>query len=206
MTRIFIADDHEIVRRGVKDIILESMEDAVIGEAGDAYETLESFSQQEWDLAVLDITMPGPTGLDLLKELKRLRPELPVLILSMHPEDKYAMRLLKAGASGYLSKRRVPEELIQAIRKALQGGHYLGSDAALYLKTDSDWPPHEKLSNREFDVLRGFASGKATGEIAAELRLSIKTVSTYRTRLLKKMCMKTNAELIRYAIEHHLAD
>jgi two-component system, NarL family, invasion response regulator UvrY len=210
MTRILLADDHEIVRRGVRDILVENLQEVIVGEAGDAYETLELFNQQEWDLAVLDITMPGPSGLELLKELKRLRPTLPVLILSMHPEDQYAMRLLKAGASGYLNKKSVSEELIKAVRKSLDGGRYVGLGVAeqlpLYLKTDPDKLPHEKLSDREFEVLRKFAAGKTTGEIAKELCLNRQTISTYRMRLLEKMHMKTNAELIRYAIQHRLVD
>jgi DNA-binding NarL/FixJ family response regulator len=206
MTRIIIADDHPIVRRGVKDIILESMEDVVIGEAGNAYETLEWLSRQEWDLAVLDMAMPGLNGLELLKEVKRQRPELPVIILSMHPEGECAMSMLEAGASDYLSKERSSEELIQAIRKALEHRLVLGPDIPRSLVTDSARPSHKKLSRREIEVLRGFSSGKTTGEIAATLSLSRRTISTYRARLLGKLHMRTNAELIRYGILQHLTD
>jgi DNA-binding NarL/FixJ family response regulator len=164
----------------------------------------------EWDLVILDITMPGPSGLDALKDLKRIRPKLPVLVLSMHPEDQYGRRILKAGAAGYMNKESAPEELIIAIRKVLAGGRYvspaLAEKLVLGLNEDAERPPHETLSDREFEVLCQLASGKTVGQIAEGLHLSVQTVSTYRARILDKMSMTTTAELMRYALRNRLVD
>ena len=166
--------------------------------------------KERWDVVILDITLPGRSGLDVLKDIKRHRPRLPVLVLSMHPEDQFAVRVLRTGASGYMTKESAPEELVGAIKKVLAGGRYvspaLAEKMASYLTIDVEKSPHERLSNREFLILRLIASGKTVSQIAEELSLSVKTVSTYRTRILVKMDMSSNAELTRYAIENQLAD
>jgi len=208
--RILIGDDHSVVRRGLKNILEEAPDIRVTGEARDAHETLNMVRRQNWDLVVLDLTMPGKSGLEVLKEIKEERPRLPVLILSVHSEDQYAVRVLKAGASGYLTKEMAPEQLMQAVRRVLSGRKYvspsLAEKLALNLESPSDRPPHELLSDREYQVLCLIASGKAAKEIASELSLSVKTVSTYRSRILEKMRLKNNAELIHYAISHGLVD
>ncbi len=210
MIRILIADDHAIVRRGLKEILLRELEDTVCGEAEDAQQVLAQVQSHDWDLVLLDITMPGRSGLDVLKDLKMLRPKLPVLVLSMHPEDQYGKRLLKAGASGYVNKRSAPEELVKAIRKLLAGGTYvspaLAERLAIDLHDDAVRPVHETLSDREFEVLRMIASGKTVSQIAEKLHLSVATVSTYRARILEKMNMTTTAELMHYALSNHLVD
>ena len=164
--------------------------------------------KERWDVIVLDITMPGRGGLEVLKEIKKSKPKIPVLVLSMHPEDQFAVRVLKAGASGYMTKETAPEELVGAIKKVVAGGRHispsLGEIMAAYLTVKTDKPPHELLSNREFQVLRQIASGKTVSEIARELSLSVRTVSTYRTRILEKMGLKTNAELTHYAFQNQL--
>ena len=161
-------------------------------------------------LVILDITMPGRSGLEVLKEIKRSRPKLPVLVVSMHPEDQFAVRVLKAGASGYMTKESAPEELVGAIKKVVNGGRHISASLAelmaAYISVDTRRPPHELLSNREFQVMRLIASGKTVSAIARELSLSVRTVSTYRTRILEKMGMKNNAELMRYAIQHQLVE
>jgi DNA-binding NarL/FixJ family response regulator len=180
------------------------------GEAQTALETVEGVRQQNWDIVILDISMPGESGLDILNDLKRLRPKLPILLLSMHPEEQYARRALKAGASGYLTKESVPEELKHAVRKIVAGGRYvsatLAEKLAYDLRSGVDVPVHELLSDREFQVLRMIASGKTVKQIADEIALSVKTVSTYRARILEKTGMRTTAELIRYAIQAQLVD
>jgi DNA-binding NarL/FixJ family response regulator len=210
MIRVLIADDHAVVREGLKQIISEAPELTVAGEAADGAEALDKSRSLDYDVLVLDISMPGLTGLDIVKEVRAARPELPVLILSMHPEEQFAVRLLKAGAAGYLSKESAPDELVNAIRKVVNGGKYVSPELAEKLAFDleagSSKLPHETLSDREFQVLRMLAGGKTVKEIAEQLSLSVKTVSTYRTRLLGKMNLKTNAELIHYAIRHHLVD
>jgi len=164
--------------------------------------------KEKWDVVILDITMPGRGGLEILKEVKKARPRIPVLVLSMHPEDQFAVRVLKAGASGYMTKETAPEELVGAIRKILAGGRHISSSLAeimaAYLTVKTEKPPHELLSNREFQVLRQIASGRTVSEIARELSLSVRTVSTYRTRILEKMGLKTNAELTHYAFQNQL--
>jgi DNA-binding NarL/FixJ family response regulator len=208
MIRILIVDDHAILRRGLKEILEREFRDVSIGGAGTAEQALTQLDAENWDLVILDITMPGRSGVDVLRHLKALRPKLPVLVLSMHPEDQYGKRVLKAGASGYMNKESAPEELIKAVRKLLGGGRYvsptLAETLAVDLGRDDGTPPHERLSDREFEVLRKMASGKTVGQIAQELHLSVPTVSTYRARILEKMGMSNTAELIRYAVSHHL--
>jgi two-component system, NarL family, invasion response regulator UvrY len=208
--RVLIADDHAVVRRGLKETIREAFPRATFGEAKTAQETLESVRRQDWEMVILDISMPGRSGLDILDELKRLRPKMPVLFLSIHPEAQYARRALKSGAAGYLTKESIPEELQTAVRRVLAGGRYVSATLAERLAYDlgskADTPVHELLSDREFQVLRMIASGKTVKEIADEISLSIKTVSTYRTRILEKTGMKTTADLIRYALQTQLVD
>ena len=210
MIRVLIADDHAVVRQGLKQILGDTPEMLVAGEATNGQEVLDKVRAEPWDVVVLDISMPDRSGLDVLKQLRSERPKLPVLVLSMHSEDQYAMRVLKAGASGYLTKDSAPDELVKAIRKVVSGGRYVSSllaeKLAFEIGTDSSRLPHETLSDREFQVLRGIAAGKSVTEIAAELYLSPKTVSTYRARLLQKMNLGTTAELIHYAMQNHLID
>lgn len=210
MIKVLIADDHAVVRQGLKQILEETSEMHVAGEAMNGEEVLEQVREQPWDVLVLDMSMPGRGGYDVLKDLKQIQPKLPVLILSIHSEEQYAVRLLQAGASGYLTKESAPEELVQAIHKVVNGGRYispmLAEKLAFQLGHESEKPAHESLSDREFQVLRLIAGGKTATQIAEDLALSVKTVSTYRTRILQKMRLKTNAELIRYAIENHLVE
>ena len=210
MLRILIADDHPIVRKGLKQILSEESDMGVFGEAQNSQEVLELVQKQDWDIVILDITMPGRGGIDVLKELKHERPKLPVLMLSVHPEDQYAVRALKAHASGYMTKDSAPEELVKAIRKILRGGKYISSTLAeklaFDLETETEKPLHETLSDREHQVLLMIASGKTVSEIAEELSLSVKTIDTYRARILEKMKMKTNAELTHYAIKNKLVE
>ena len=210
MIRVLIADDHAVVRQGLKQILSEQPDMKVLGEASTVPELFNHIRKDKWDVVVLDISMPGRGGLDGLKQLKLEQPRLPVLILSIHPEDQFAVRALKAGASGYLTKDSAPEELVQAIRKVLTGGKYitagLAEKLAADLETDTGKPLHEALSDREFQILRLIASGKSATAIAKRLSLSVKTVSTYRARILEKMKMETNAELMHYAMNHKLVD
>jgi two-component system, NarL family, invasion response regulator UvrY len=208
--RVLIADDHAVFRRGLRETLAEEFSKVTFGEARTAQEAIEHVRRQDWDVIILDISMPGKSGLDILDELKRLRPKLPILLLSMHPEEQFARRALKGGAAGYLTKESVPEELKEAVRKVVVGGRYVSATLAEKLAVDlregADTPLHELLSDREFQVLRMIASGKSVKEIADELFLSVKTVSTYRARILEKSGMKTNAELIRYALQSQLVD
>ena len=208
--RILIADDHAVFRRGLRETISEAFPRVTFGEARTAEETLESVRRHDWEILILDISMPGKSGLDILNDLKRLRPKLPILLLSMHPEEQFARRALKSGAAGYLTKESVPEELKEAVRKVVNGGRYVSATFAEKLAVDltegADIPIHELLSDREFQVLRMIASGKTVKEIADEIALSVKTVSTYRARILEKTGMRTNAELIRYALQTQLVD
>jgi len=208
--RVLIADDHAVFRRGLKETIGEAFPKVTFGEAQTALETLASARQQNWDIVILDISMPGKSGLDILNDLKRLRPNVPILLLSMHPEEQYARRALKAGASGYLTKESVPEELKRAVRKIVAGGRYvsasLAEKLAFDLRSGVDLPLHELLSDREFQVLRMIAAGKTVKQIADEISLSVKTVSTYRARILEKSGMRTTAQLIRYAVQAQLVD
>jgi DNA-binding NarL/FixJ family response regulator len=208
--RILIADDHAVVRHGIRQILADEFRRAVFGEACDAREALARIWKEVWDVVVLDITMPGGSGLEVLGEIKKSRPNLPVLVLSMHPENQFAVRVLRRGASGYMTKESAPAELVSAIKKVIAGGRYvsaaLAEKLASYLNADTQKPPQELLSDREFQVLRLIASGKAVSEIAKELSLSVKTISTYRARILEKMGMKNNAELMYYAIQHRLVE
>lgn len=208
--KILITDDHAVVRQGIKQILAAEFKKAEFGEAGNAQESIKKVTEQAWDVAILDVTMPGRGGLEVLKDMKQLRPKMPVLMLSMHPEDQFAVRMLKAGASGYMTKESAADELVGAVRKVISGGRYvspaLAEKMASYLAIDVQTPPHERLSDREFLVLRMIASGKPVSAIAKELNLSVKTISTYRTRILEKTGMANSAELTHYAIQNHLVD
>jgi DNA-binding NarL/FixJ family response regulator len=210
MQCILIVDDHAVVRAGLKQILADAFAGAEIDEAGNADEALGKVLKKEYSLVILDISMPGRSGLEVLRDLKYQKPNMPVLVLSVHPEDQMGIRLLKAGASGYLNKDSAPEELVKAVTKVLEGGRYVSAALAerlvLDIQTDSGKPPHEMLSDREFEVLCAIARGKAVSEIARDLSLSVKTVSTYRTRILEKMQMRTNAELTHYAVRQGLVD
>jgi len=208
MIKILIADDHTIVREGLKQIVADVGDMMVADEAGNGQEALQKIREGDYDVILLDISMPGRSGLEVLKDIRAERPKLPVLILSMHSEEQYAVRALRAGASGYLTKASAPDELIGAIRKVSRGRKYvtasLAEKLALELDVDIRKPPHEMLSDREYQVMLMLASGKAVKEIADELCLSVKTISTYRSRILEKMNMKKNAELTLYAIQNSL--
>jgi DNA-binding NarL/FixJ family response regulator len=208
MIKILIADDHAIVRKGLKQILADAADIASIDEASSGQEALKKVRENNYNMVLLDISMPGMSGVDVLKQLKTERPKLPVLILTMHPEDQYAVRILKAGASGYLTKESAPDELISAIQKVSQGGRYISPSLAEKLACDLDstaiQPLHEGLSDREYQIMTMLASGKSTKEIAHELSLGMPTVSTYRFRILLKMKLKNNAELISYAIKNNL--
>lgn len=210
MIRILIVDDHPVVRHGLKQILAQEPDMAEAAEARSATEMVERMGEEDWDVIVLDISLPDRSGLEALKDLKAMRPDLPVLILSMHPEDQYAVRVLKAGAAGYVTKDSATEELVKAVRKVIGGGKYVSPTMAERLaasvRTGHERLPHELLSDREFEVMRSIAAGKRMGEIADGLSLSIKTVSTYRARLLEKMGMKSNAELTAYAVKNGLVD
>jgi two-component system invasion response regulator UvrY len=210
MKKILLIDDHEVVRAGVKRIFDKQPEGTVLfGEASTAPEALALVREQDWDAVVLDLSLGGRDGLEVLKELKQIRPRLPVLILSMHSEELFARRAFKAGASGYITKDIPRSELVSAINKVIEGGTYvspaLAEELVLDLRRGADRPPHELLSDREFEVMRLIASGKTVSEIAELLSLSDSTISTYRARILEKMEMKTNAELTHYAIQNKLA-
>jgi two-component system, NarL family, invasion response regulator UvrY len=208
--KILLTDDHAVVRQGLKLILADHFKRAVFGEARNAAEALSRAGKENWDVMILDITMPGRSGLEVLQEVKRLRPKLPVLVLSMHPEDQFAVRMLKSGAAGYLTKESADTELVGAIKKVVAGGRYvspaLAERLASYLTIDVQKAPHERLSDREFLVFRMIGSGKTVSQIARELCLSVKTISTYRARLLEKMDLKNNAELTHYAVQNSLAD
>jgi two-component system, NarL family, invasion response regulator UvrY len=210
MIRILIADDHPIYRKGLLQILMEVPGMFAVDEAGSGEEALAKVWDNDYDLVLLDISMPGRGGMDALKVLKSHCPKLPVLVLSMHPEEQYAVRALRAGASGYLNKECAWNELVNAIRKVLEGGKYvspaLAENLAANLGINADKPLQEVLSDREYQVFRMIASGKTVGAIAEELSLSIKTVSTHRVRILGKMRLKNNAELIHYAVTNKLAD
>jgi DNA-binding NarL/FixJ family response regulator len=208
--KILIADDHAVVRQGLKQILADEYRRATFGEASNAQEAIDRVWQDEWDVVILDVTMPGRSGLEALREIRKSKPRLPVLVLSMHPEDQFAMRVLKSGASGYMTKESAPEQLVGAVKKVMTGGRYVSPDLAekmaAHINTDFQVAPHERLSNREFLVLRLIASGKTVSQIAEELMLSVKTISTYRTRILEKMVMASNAELTHYAIQNKLVE
>jgi DNA-binding NarL/FixJ family response regulator len=208
MIRILIADDHTIVRRGLRQILLEGFPTAIIEEVAEAETMIKKIIQAQWDVVISDLSMPGRSGLEALQQIKQLNPQLPVLILSIHPEEQYALRVLKAGASGYLSKDLAPDELVNAVHRVMLGKKYITASVAEKLASildqDSDKLPHEYLSDREFSVLKHLAAGKSVSEIAEALFLSVTTVSTYRARIMVKMNMKNNADLTLYAIENKL--
>ena len=208
MIRILIADDHAVVRKGLIQLLLEKYPTASVGEAGDAEDLIAQVMSQEWDVVICDMNMPGRSGLDALQQIKELSPKLPVLIMSIYPEDQYALRVLKAGASGYLSKESIHDDLIKAIEMVMIGRKFItpsiAEKLANALDTDSTRPLHEELSNREFDVFKLLTSGKSVSEIATQLSLSSTTVSTYRSRIMAKMNLRSIAELTRYALEHKL--
>ena len=208
--RILIVDDHAIIRRGLKQILADAFSEAEFGEASNGAEALKQIETQPWDIVLLDITMPGKGGLDVLKQMVNSQPNVAVLVLSMHPEDQYAMRALKTGAAGYLTKNIASEEVVGAVKKVLAGGKYvspsLAEELAANLNASVLKTPLQTLSDREFQVMRLIAMGKAVKEIGFELALSVKTVSTYRTRILLKMKLKTNADIIRYALHEKLVE
>lgn len=210
MIRILIADDHTIVREGLKQILAETPDMIVADEARNGQEVLNKVWKNEYDVVLLDISMPGRSGLDVLKQLKGERPKLPILILSMYSEEQYAMRALRAGASGYMTKESAPDELIEAIRKVSQGRKYvspsLAEKLAISLEVGEEKPPHEMLSDREYQVMCMIASGKTIKEIAEEISLSVKTISTYRSRILEKLSLKTNAAITHYAVQNRLVE
>jgi len=209
MRRVLLVEDHQIVREGLKTLLREQAI-TVFGEASTAADALSLARDEQWDLAVVDISLGGRSGLDVVREIKQIRPKVPVLVLSMHSEEQYARRAYKAGAAGYITKDSPRAELASAIAKVIGGGRYVSTTFAdrlvVDLERDTDQPPHQALSDREFEVMRLMASGKTTGEIAELLALSDKTVSTYRARILEKMHLDTNAELIRYVLENKLID
>lgn len=210
MIRILIADDHTLMREGLKQILATAGDMVVAGEASDGFQTLERVRDGEWDLLLLDMSMPGRSGIDLIKQIKSEKPKLPILVLSMHKEEEYAVRSIRAGASGYLCKDSASQQLLSAIRTVAKGGRFISADVANDLAFNlifrDDRPPHASLSDREFLIFRNIANGEAISDIALRLNLSAKTVSTYKTRVLQKMQMSSVAELIRYGLKHGLLD
>jgi two-component system, NarL family, invasion response regulator UvrY len=207
-SKCLIVDDHPIVRRGIRDLLLDDGTYATIAEVGTGAEALSAVRREPWDLLILDLALPDKHGLEVLKEVKLLRPKLPVLMLSLYPEREFALRALKAGASGYLTKDQAPSDLLVALKEIVAGRRYmtgsLANQLASYLDSGQPAAPHELLSDREMEVLRLLGQGKTVSSIANEIALSVKTISTYRTRVLNKLEFRTTAELIHYAIEHHL--
>ena len=201
MTRVLIVDDHPVVREGLGRVLSASLPDVTLGTAGGAAAAIDSVERAPWDLVLLDLTLPGDDGTLLLRRLRQLRPELPVLVISMHPAEQFARRVMQAGAAGYLSKGSAPEELVRAVQLALTGQRARPPERIV---PDVQPLPHEHLSDREYQVLRMIGEGRTVSEIAADLSLSVKTVSTYRARILEKMDMRTSAELMRYVIAHKL--
>ena len=210
MFRILVVDDHEVVRKGLIKVLVETLQPVKVDEAKTGQDALGKVLKSEYDLVLLDIKMPRKSGLDVLKEIKQHRPKLPVMILSMHPEEQFAIRAMRAGASGYLTKESAGDELVLAIRKALKGEKYISGSLAQILAgeldSDPEKPPHENLSDREYQVMVMIASGKPVGAIAKELCLSVKTISSYRANILLKTRMKNNAEITHYAIQNKLVD
>ena len=208
MMRILIADDHAVVRKGLSQILLEEFSTAVIEEVDNSEDLIKKAMEGRWDVIISDLSMPGRSGLDALYQLKEILPDTPVLIMSIHPEDHYAIRALKAGAAGYLTKATAPKELVKAVRLVLEGRKYISASTAEKLANvviqEKEKLPHEYLSNREFDVFKLLAAGRPVSEIAGQLSLSTTTISTYRARIMSKMNIKTNAELTMYAMNHNL--
>jgi len=208
MLRILIADDHTVVRKGLRQILLDHFKEIFLEEVADAEALINKVMSSNWDIVISDINMPGKSGLDALKQIRGIFPNLPVLILSIHPEEHYAIRVLKSGASGYLSKDSASEELVNAVEKVLQGKKYFSDyvieQLAIHIDTDLSKLSYENLSNREFDVMRLLASGKSVSDIAEKLSLSVTTISTYRTRIMNKTGLRSNSDLTKYAIENQL--
>ena len=208
--RVLIADDHPVVRRGVRGILEDAPDVGEVAEAETPQQVLDLVRAARWDVLLLDLGLPGRGGLEVLKDVRQEYPKLPVLILSMQPESQYAIRALRAGAAGYLTKESAPESLLIAIRKVHAGGRYVSAALAEQLAAevgmDADTPPHQRLSDREFEVMRMLAAGRSVGQVADQLSLSVKTISTYRARILEKMGMATNADLTQYALRNHLID
>jgi DNA-binding NarL/FixJ family response regulator len=208
--KVLIADDHAVVRRGLRQILCEESDIHVGAEAGTAADTLALALDQRWDVAVIDVNMPGANGLELLSELRRRKPELPVLVLTMYPEEQLGVRAIRAGAAGFLNKESAPEKLVEAVRKVAGGGRFVSATLAEALASvvaaSSPGLQHERLTDREFEVMRLLASGKTVSQVAHELSLSVKTVSTHRSRILQKMNMRTNAELTVYAVKNGLVE
>ncbi|HMA86133.1 MAG TPA: response regulator transcription factor [Desulfosalsimonadaceae bacterium] len=210
MVNVFIADDHAVVRQGLKQIISEVSDMQVLGESDNGFEVIDHVKANNYDMVILDITMPGPNILDLVKQIHQISPQMPILVLSIHPEEQYAVRVLRSGASGYLTKESAPEELVNAIRKVAKGGKYVSAALAekllFTLGTDQEKLPHDNLSDREYQSLCMIAAGKTVKAIAQDLNLSEKTISTYRSRVLQKMGMKNNAEITHYAFKYGLVN
>ena len=210
MLRILVADDHAIVRQGLKQVLVEEFSQAYIEETSTGQETILAIQQQTWDVLILDIHFPDKNGLDILKEVKGIQPSLPVVVLSLYPEEQYGIRVLKAGGAGYLTKEMAPSELVSAIKKVLDGGRYvspaLAEQMAAYLSPHAHGPLYQVLSDRELEVLRHLGAGKTVTDISDLLALSVKTISTYRARLLEKLSLHSTADLIRYAIDNELVD
>ena len=210
MIRVLLADDHRIVRAGLKELLSETGDIAVAGEANDGTEALARIREDEYDVAVLDMSMPGRSGIELIRQVKQEKPRLPILVLSMHSEEQYAVRALKAGASGYLTKESAADQLVTAIRRIAAGGAFVTPETAQRLALDLNGAaaaaPHTLLSDREFQVFRFIAGGRTVSDIAKQLSLSVKTISTHKTRIMRKMGLANQTELIRYAIEHRLLD
>jgi DNA-binding NarL/FixJ family response regulator len=209
MIRILLVDDHPVARQGIRTVLIDRVKDAVVGEAADAVSALKQVRSADWDLMIADISLQGMSGLELIKEVRRIRPTLPTLVLSMHPASQFARRALSAGAIGYLTKGSELEEFVNAIEQVRRGRRYISRDAAdLLVRRSINWEvaPHETLSDREYQVLRLLGSGRTISDIGRDLGLSVKTVSTYRARVLDKLGMRSNAELMRYAIENRLLE
>jgi DNA-binding NarL/FixJ family response regulator len=208
--KVLVADDHAVVRRGLRQILMETPDIIVGGEAASRADVLRLLRDERFDAVVLDINIPGASGLDLLADLRREYPGLPILVLTVYPEEQYGVRVMRLGAAGFLTKESAPEKLIEAVRKVAAGGRYVsagvGERLAAFIASDRTGPPHESLSNREFEVMKLIAAGHSVSEIARDLRLSVKTVSTHRARILLKMQMKTNAELTHYSVKNGLLD
>lgn len=210
MIRVTLVDDHPIVRRGLKDTLSAEADIAVVGEAARSEEVLAAMSASPCDVVLLDISLPGRGGLEVLKDIRRSFPDVRVLVVSTHDESQYAVRAMRAGAAGYLTKTSPPEELVRAVRQLMRTGRYIseevGAALAQFAQDDRPGPPHESLSDREHEVLRMLTAGKTVSDIANELSLSVKTVSTYRSRLVEKLGVRTTSDLVRYALEHKLFD
>ncbi len=207
--KVFIADDHELIREGLKKVLQKESDIFVVGEAGNVSELFGQLSEKEVEIIILDISMPGRSGLDSISELKTIYPKINILVLSMHPEERFAVRALKAGASGYMTKESAAQELVKALRRIYSGHKYVSPSLAEYLALEigsNNKQLHENLSNREFEIMIMISQGKSVGDIAEELSLSVNTITSYRSRVLEKMNMKTNAEIIRYALKHQLVD